>query len=258
MPPTALACHLLTLYQDDAFLATAVADFLETALGHDEGSLIIATPLHWQGIRDRLEQRGFDIEGIVDRGEVLVLDAETQLRDILSDGAPSLASLQRSLGPHLADLRRSTGRVRVRAFGEMVNLLWQGGQAGTAMQLEQAWHELLMREPATLLCAYASDPLGHTEDPEALLGLCMTHGHVHASEQADRHSTALQTAMAEVLGPAQVGRLQVVLSAEGVPDGPGTADLTILWLRTYMPRMAERVLVRVQGLLAGPAERLSA
>ena len=65
----------------------------------------------------------------------------------------------------------------VRAYGEMVNLLWRDGKAQQAIELEQLWNELASKYSFALLCAYATDSL----DPADLTGIeriCAVHSAV--------------------------------------------------------------------------------
>ena len=69
--------------------------------------------------------------------------------------------------------RAGRGGRRVRAFGEMVALLWAQGHNGATVRLEHLWHELCRRESFSLLCAYPR--AGFTEgrpgiDPRDLRG----------------------------------------------------------------------------------------
>jgi len=61
----------------------------------------------------------------------------------------------------------------VRAFGEMVAVLWERDQREAAIELEELWNELLGHHPFSLMCGY---PLGRDgrADPKAferILGL---------------------------------------------------------------------------------------
>ena len=47
----------------------------------------------------------------------------------------------------------SKGR-RVRAFGEMVALLWEKGYHGATVQLEHLWNNFMAKNTFTLFCAY--------------------------------------------------------------------------------------------------------
>jgi hypothetical protein len=45
----------------------------------------------------------------------------------------------------------------VRAYGEMVDVLWKDGRCDAAIRLEMLWNRLAARCGLTLLCGYAMD-----------------------------------------------------------------------------------------------------
>lgn len=60
--------------------------------------------------------------------------------------------------------RSSVARGAVRAYGEMVALLWDEGNATGALRLEELWDELQRETEFSLLCAYPEDALGGEAD----------------------------------------------------------------------------------------------
>ena len=62
----------------------------------------------------------------------------------------------------------------VRAFGEMVALLWAQGHNGATGRLEHLWHSLCQSEAFTLFCAYPRS--GFTKDAtESMQEICAAH-----------------------------------------------------------------------------------
>jgi hypothetical protein len=57
---------------------------------------------------------------------------------------------------------RAKGR-RVRAFGELVALLWARGDIASTIRLEFLWHQTCHAQAFSLFCAYPKT--GFTEDP---------------------------------------------------------------------------------------------
>jgi hypothetical protein len=53
--------------------------------------------------------------------------------------------------------RASNAGGGVRAFGEMVALLWAGGNGRAAIELEEFWNDLAKRFSFALFCAYPMD-----------------------------------------------------------------------------------------------------
>jgi hypothetical protein len=68
---------------------------------------------------------------------------------------------------------RQSGR-EVRAFGEMVVLLWQKGNSSGTIQLEQLWNKFCVIETFCLLCAYPKN--GFKQDALAsVVHICSVH-----------------------------------------------------------------------------------
>ena len=71
---------------------------------------------------------------------------------------------------------RGPGRP-VRAFGEMVALLWARGEQAATVRLEYLWNKLLKQERFPLFCAYPR--VGFSQDaPVSLRAICAAHTRV--------------------------------------------------------------------------------
>ena len=70
----------------------------------------------------------------------------------------------------------------VRAYGELVALLWDDGLVNDAAQLEGMWEELGRRHPFSLFCGYRADSV--TRDIDAFAEVCRLHEEVVGSPAA--------------------------------------------------------------------------
>jgi hypothetical protein len=74
-------------------------------------------------------------------------------------------------------LKKATGgrpnRI-VRAYGEMVDVLWQAGQMDAAIRLEILWNELARNHSFSLLCGYS---MGNFYKDAAVEEICRHHTH---------------------------------------------------------------------------------
>ena len=76
----------------------------------------------------------------------------------------------------LLTLARMNGR-RVRAFGEMVAILWARGDTAATVRLEFLWQQLCRTQDFSLFCAYPK--AGFTDDPSnSLAKICAEHSRV--------------------------------------------------------------------------------
>ena len=63
----------------------------------------------------------------------------------------------------------------VRAYGEMVDVLWQNGQDVAAIRLEMLWNKLAATQAFSLLCGYA---MGTFYKDSGLSDIHRQHSHV--------------------------------------------------------------------------------
>ncbi len=230
--------HFAQLYQESEPLAEAVADYLGAGLRAGEAAVMIATPLHRAAIERRLAAAGL-------RGRLEVLDAETTLARLMEDGMPQWNAFRELVGGLIAELRLQ--HPTVRAYGEMVDLLWQRGQRGAAIRLEEYWNELGKLQTFSLFCAYRMNPLDIATYDGALQSVCKVHTHLLPMSDPQRFNEAVDTASCKVLDQPLA---QILLSlaanhrpATQMPDG----QATLLWLHQNMPRTAEKVLRELRG-----------
>ena len=158
--------HGVQFYNDEASLTTTVSRFLAEGLKAGQPALLIATPSHSQAIVHGLEELGLDPMACRQAGELLLLDAKTVLSSFMVDDLPESTLFKRNLADVIERLCAGRKPCPIRAYGEMVDLLWQQGNAEGAIKVEILWNQLATAYDFALLCAYA---FGHfykqTRDP---------------------------------------------------------------------------------------------
>ena len=189
---TGMPAHVVQLYDGTADLTANVVDFLATGLRAGEAAIVIAAGDHRAAFLAALETAGVGVEGSIDTGRLIVLDAAETLDRFMVGDHPDPERFDAVVG----DLVRSVrGRgLRLRAYGEMVAVLWEQGLVGAAIELEARWNDLLRREQLTLLCAYPTGLVAEGAAP-----VCDQHdvvvtsrtfdGHLHAPRDARRFVT---------------------------------------------------------------------
>src|SRR5687768_12016509 len=141
--------HIVQFYEKEEFLYPLVADFLAEGLRAGEPAIVIAVPAHRKGIAACLSEKGFDPE----TSKITFLDAHETLAAFMSGGMPDEPLFQQAIGEAIE--RRVSGSPTpcLRAYGEMVDVLWRGGNAEAAILLEELWNNLAKRYAFSLLCA---------------------------------------------------------------------------------------------------------
>ncbi|HZN93214.1 MAG TPA: MEDS domain-containing protein, partial [Myxococcales bacterium] len=171
--------HLVQFYETDGFLTRVTADFLEAGLRDGDGALVIATEPHRDAVLEELASRKLDVQRARLAGTLTLLDAAQVLREVTAEGMPHQARFEEVVG---SALRRASagGTRRVRAFGEMVELLWNEGRRAAALRLEELWNDLARVHDFSLLCAYT---LANFYKEDGLPAVCAQHGHILAPER---------------------------------------------------------------------------
>jgi hypothetical protein len=166
--------HVVQFYGRDEELADRVTDYLLGALDGGGVAVVIATPEHRREFETRLGQAGVDLAAARDDGSYLALDAAQALSELMAADQLDSAAFDRVIGTVIA-AAGAAGRP-VRAFGEMVALLWDDGLVNDAIQLEAMWEELGGRYPFSLFCGYRADSA--TSDMDAFAEVCRLHGEI--------------------------------------------------------------------------------
>ena len=173
--------HLLQFYKSDEFLAPVVACFLGSDLKEHEGALVIATPGHWAQFSHELEGLGHDVRALTSSGSAGGARRRNDARADLGR-RPAGANKFRSLMEEtLASIKTGSPRDNVRAYGEMVDLLWRRGDTAAAIQLEEMWNAFLAERPVSLLCAYMMGSF--YKQARGLHEVCSAHSHVSPPER---------------------------------------------------------------------------
>jgi hypothetical protein len=192
--------HLVNFYDDEADIVAELTRFVAEGLCRGEAVVVVATQAHRDALAAGLA--GYGVDG-GSAGRYECLDAAGTLAAFMVDGAPDRSRFRTVVGGLVA--RAAAGGRPVRAFGEMVALLWADGNVPAAIRLESLWNELGREYPFSLYCAYPVAVLATADDLTAT-------GHV-----CDRHSS--------ILGP-----LSYTAPATGVPDLDNTTQRCGLFL----------------------------
>jgi hypothetical protein len=147
--------HAVQFYNDDATLSRIVAGFLAGGFAIGDPAIVIATPEHRVELEASLKARAVDVDGLQQRGDLVLLDARETLDSFMVDGMPNSVAFRRVVGNIITKVCGTRPECTVRAYGEMVNLLWKDGREAAAIRLETLWNELANTHDFKLLCGYS-------------------------------------------------------------------------------------------------------
>ena len=169
--------HAVQFYGDDAELVETVATFLSEGLVVGQPAIVIATPEHRIAIELALAKHFIDVGAARRLGDLVMLDVDETLGAFMVDNAPVGSFFRRSIGDLIAQTLRGRERTPVRAYGEMVDVLWKQGKTEAAIRLEVLWNNLADSHAFSLLCGYSIGNFYKHNDKYQ--EICDLHSHVH-------------------------------------------------------------------------------
>jgi MEDS: MEthanogen/methylotroph, DcmR Sensory domain len=237
--------HIAQLYSEPAFLARAVSEFAGEALRRGDGFIAIVRPFNWKLVARRLEAV-VDVQALEHRGQLVVRDAEATLGMLLVDGTPDAERFRTVIGGAV-DGMRAAGYPRIRAFGEMVDLLRRTDVTAT-IRLEQVWNEFLSAGGVTLLCGYSLDPFDPRGYRGLVQGVCTEHTDLIPVEDYAGLQRAVERAYLDVFGVGgDADRLRrAFLDEYPRPSVMPDAAAALLAARHFVPGAADALLERAR------------
>lgn len=167
--------HLVQIYEETDVLLDTLEGFAGGGLRNDESVIIIATQQHINSLDARLIAQGLDVKLARANDRYLTRDAQETLSLFMVDGWPNEMLFSKAV-IELLGRGRAGGR-KVRAYGEMVALLWADGHHAATVRLEHLWHQLCLDQNFSLFCAYPK--AGFTQNVEASIAdICAAHSRV--------------------------------------------------------------------------------
>jgi len=242
--------HMVQLYRDPAVLRDSVCRYLGDGFSCGDSAVVIATADHWNGFRRGLEARKLDPSRMEREGRLAVLDARSTLDRFMREGMPDESLFFSAVG-HVLSSVTSKGPPNIRAYGEMVSLLWQDRQYDAAVRLEELWNDLAAECAFTLLCAYEGDALAPEFHGRPAESVFRHHSHVVPTEDYDRVTRAVNLALEEVLGKTQAEALRPLIAAtQRRASTLSGAQSTLLWIQSNLPNHIQAVLTAARRLTA--------
>lgn len=175
--------HIVRFYDKEDSLYSSVTPFLRDGLDRGEGVVIIATEDHRHGFEQALASENYDVRALKERGQLLLVDAQETLAKLMSvSGLPDPELFRRVVGRLFEDASARCGGARVRAYGEMVDLLLQQGYESATFRLEELWNVLAEYHAFHLCCAYRLGNFHHARHSEPFQAICDLHSRVFPAD----------------------------------------------------------------------------
>jgi len=152
--------HLVQIYENDGVFLDTLEEFVKDGFKANDCVVLIATAVHLKAIAQRFKGSKFNLDALIAKNKYIPYDAEKALGKFLVDGLPNKDLFMDFVIGILSPAREND--YKVRAFGEMVALLWEKGNTEATMMLEGLWDEFCKSEAFCLFCAYPKN--GFKED----------------------------------------------------------------------------------------------
>jgi hypothetical protein len=153
--------HIAQFYEHDGVLLDTLAGFVAGGLKTGESAIVLATEEHLKALDQRLAESGVNVAVARSQDHYIAMVAEDALSMFMVSQWPDDQRFE-NLVFDLINRARVTGR-RVRAFGELVAILWARGDVAATVRLEFLWHQMCRSQEFSLFCAYPK--AGFTQDP---------------------------------------------------------------------------------------------
>ena len=240
--------HLVQLSgADEDCLTRNVSRYLLEGLKRRDGLVVIATPERRAAIVATLKEMGEQPERAIRDGWLVMLDAEETLARFMVDGQPDRKRFDASVGALVRDFRARANYTGLRAYGEMVGVLWQRGENAAAIRLEEFWNALLKTTDFSLYCGYPIDVFGKDFELGSLDAVLCNHTDLLPAGTNGDVESAINRAMDEILGD-RVDEMRQLMKANyrpawaTIPRG----EALILWVRNNLPEYADTILARAR------------
>ena len=183
----AAGAHVMQIYEQEEVLLNLLEGFVAGGISVGDCVILIATPAHLDAIAHRLRVYGLNPEALEASSQYLPLNAEAVLSKFMVDGRPDYHLFMATID---AVFERAHQVQRpVRAFGEMVALLWAEGNMAATVMLEHLWNSYAEKEQFTLFCAYPQGDFS-PDDETALSHICKAHTKIVTTWKASRTELA--------------------------------------------------------------------
>lgn len=181
-PPSERA-HTVQFYEDEAFVIDIIEAYITGGLARGDPLIIIAQAAHREQLIARLMTAGVDTAAAISTGQLTLLDARETLARFMVNDRPDWERFREVIGTVLErSLATARPGTKVRAYGEMVDVLCQDGMPDVAVTLESMWNDLGVMYPLSLLCTYAIGHFGNAAHSRPFQDVCKAHATVIPTE----------------------------------------------------------------------------
>jgi DcmR-like sensory protein len=166
--------HVVELFDSTESLVKTVAAFLSDGLACGDRALVVMRLAQWNSVAAELTSRLVSLSDAVASGQLTVLDGTRTLARIMPHGSPCRGLFEEVIGKTVREM--CAGGVRLRVYGDLMDVLAADGNFQGAHELEKMWSDLTRQGPVTVLCGYSAATFDNADtDGEPLKSICRSH-----------------------------------------------------------------------------------
>jgi hypothetical protein len=164
--------HVVQIYDNDGFFLDALAGYVGGGINSGDCCIVIATKAHLEALHDRLRRHVVRVDTLISDKRYIPLEADDILSRFIVNGWPDETLFMKTISGLIKKADRK--KRRIRAFGEMVAILWAQGNKEATIELERLWNKFCEKEELCLFCAYPKN--GFTDNVNiSLTHVCGVH-----------------------------------------------------------------------------------
>jgi hypothetical protein len=164
--------HIVQIYESDEVFLDALTGFVGGGIKTNESVIVIASQAHLNSLHERLNSYAIRVDDLISEERYIPLDADLILSKFMVNNWPDEELFIKTVASLMGSLRKHDRPIR--AFGEMVAILWAKGNSGATVYLEHLWNRFCEKAAFCLFCAYPKN--GFTEDMNSSMQhICSAH-----------------------------------------------------------------------------------
>jgi hypothetical protein len=211
--------------------------------------ILVPTAAHWEAFCPRLEAEGVNIKLAQSQGQLTVVDSDELLPRFMGDRMPDAPVFLGLAGEVVARARGRNRYPKVRWWGEMVNVLWERGDATASMALEDLFDQLAHEQKIAIFCSFLMDNFDGEIHASMLPRLGQNHSHLIPVQDYTRLEQAVADALREIVGSGVASVIEKQLLKDYAPPFAMPPSQALLFaLRETLPDVASAVLQRSGAL----------
>ena len=171
--------HIVELFDSTDSLVNTVSAFLSDGLTRGDRALVVMRLAQWNSVASELTRRRVSLSDAIASGQLTVLDGTRTLARIMPHGSPCRGLFEEVIGKTVREI--CAEGVRLRVYGDLMDVLAADGNFHGAHELEKMWSDLTRQAPVTVLCGYSAASFHNADAGETLKSICRSHTNTNAA-----------------------------------------------------------------------------